>query len=125
MRIRRLCKKRPCAHAGMSAQALAYSDESTSGFIDEIRALGDSLISGGVLATDTLSLGPVQAHYAVRSPVIAQSDSSGTRVTFGGACPVEVGVSVRHAPASTPPAARHNSCPNASGGNITGDFMVR
>lgn len=83
---------------------VAYADES-SGFLDGLAALCDSLAHGGTIAADTIDIGRLQVTYRVHSPVSVYSDSLGTGLRFSGVLPLEVGAHVASAgePQPCPP----------------------
>jgi len=109
MEKHKLCKmRRPGRYADGQAAVYAYEKGVWNYFTD----LADSLMSGGVVATDTTRVGPVAVHCTVWSPVSVSHDSTGTTVSLKDPLPVEVGVSVEPVHSST------------SGSDILGEDQV-
>jgi len=96
---RKLQKHRPPSYSRDGTEVLAYEHES---FTDGLSALVDSLLSGGIVFTDTLRASIVSAHATLRSPVKITGDSSGAGFSLSGAVPLEVGVRV-----NLPPPPQH------------------
>ena len=62
-------------------------------FLDKVSEMGKNLISGGVVATDTLEVGALKIHYTVNSPVTVKDEGKGvSTVEFSGALPLKVGL---------------------------------
>lgn len=99
-------KKRLSSSYMKKMEVQAYEDES---FWDELTALGDSLKSGGMIATDTLRVGPVEIHVTASSPIRVESDSTGVSASLTGSLSLEVGARINY-PILTP-APQHSIPP--------------
>ena len=84
--MRALIKRRPKAYCGMSRMVTAYTSED-GGFLGSVRALADSIFSGGTVAKDTLEVGALSVNYEVKSPITITP----TGGSFSGPLPVTVG----------------------------------
>ena len=108
--MRTLIKRRPKSYSGMDCKVSAYGSED-GGFLGSMRALADSIFSGGTVATDTFSVGAVSAHYTVTSPI----KITPTSATFSGPLPVSVGVSIAPSTTSQGPTPGPDSSINGVG----------
>lgn len=86
---KKLRKHTPFSYSGNGVEVQVYGYE---GFLDGLSALADSLMNGGIIATDTVRASIGQAHVTVRSPIKVEVDSTGVGASFGGQFPLEVGV---------------------------------
>lgn len=96
MEIAKLEKRSPALYSLKKNEVQAYEDE----LLGNLAALADSVFSGGVVATDTLSVGPLDAYYTIKSPINVTADSTGVGISFSGSMGVEVGVHI-DTPSST------------------------
>jgi hypothetical protein len=98
--MRTLIKRRPKSYCGMRGMVSAYGSED-GGFLGSMRALADSVFSGGTVARDTLDAGAISFSYEVKSPIRITP----TSVSFSGPLPLTVGVSINPSSSTqgTPP----------------------
>ena len=91
MRVR-LVKRRHGSYSNKKNEVIAYEAES----------LVNSALSGGIVASDTVSVGNHEVYYVVRSPIRINSKNGVTDVSLAGSFPLTIGY--RHTtPASTLP----------------------
>lgn len=108
--MRTLVKRKPKCYRGLDGVVSAYGSED-GGFLGSMRALVDSVFSGGTVATDTFNVGSVSAHYTVTSPI----SITPTSATFSGPLPVSVGVSIAPSTTGQGPAPGPDSSINGVG----------
>ena len=64
-------------------------------FLDKLSEMGKNLISGGVVSSDTVSVGNLQIHYTVNLPFTIKDNGNGTStVEVSGGVPVKVGLTI-------------------------------
>jgi len=89
MKIVKLEKNSPTPYSLKKNEIQAYEDEGN--IMDDLAALADSVLHGGIVASDTLNFGPFQTNYTITSPVNVTSDSTGVGISLSGIIGVEVG----------------------------------
>jgi len=88
----KLEKRNPAVYSLKKNEIQAYSGEGD--VLGDLAALADSVFSGGVIATDTLSVGPVDTYYTIKSPISVTADSTGVGISFSGSMGVEIGIHI-------------------------------
>ena len=64
-------------------------------FLDKLSEMGKNLISGGVVSSDTVTVGNLKVHYTLNSPVTVKDNGNGVSTAeISGAFPVKVGITV-------------------------------
>jgi hypothetical protein len=96
MQKRTLYKRRLPGRGDTCGRAKVYAYEGD--FRDACAALADSMMHGGVVASDTLRFDPISIDYSVRSPISVTSDSTGTRVGVSAGLQLDVGISIGSRP---------------------------
>lgn len=77
-----------------NGEFVAYNAEKN--FLDKVSEMGDNMLDHGTVATDTLEIGPLQVHWALKSPFKVQSNGESTTIGFSGGTHVEIGVTFNH-----------------------------
>ena len=73
---------------------VAYNAEKN--LMDKMSELGDNAVDHGTVATDTVDVGPLKVHWAMKSPIKVQSNGESTTLGFSGGTGVEIGITIKH-----------------------------
>lgn len=98
--MKTLTKPSPQKCVPLSIFAYGHEDrikqeEEDENFKENVTEMARNLKSGGVVVTDTVKVGHLKVHFAVRSPFKFTDNGDGTSTaTFSGAFPAEIGMTV-------------------------------
>ena len=96
-----LVKRRLPAYAE-NRSVEAYANE----FLAGMENLWDNIVSGGVIATDTLKVGDKELYYTVRSPLTVKDENGVVDISFGGPTPLNIGIRTTPPQSSPLPAVK-------------------